>query len=117
VKGQPLPDYAREIGCENWAQFFLKYANPAITAAIPATTNPDHVAQNMGALRGSLPDKAMRARMVKHMKASPVLTNSPKPLGIPANSSLDWFACRIRAQSVETVTLLFFRNYLDFDLA
>lgn len=71
VKGQPLPDFAREIGCENWAQFFLKYviSHPAGTAAIPATTNPDHVAQNMDALRGALPDQAMRARMVQHMES------------------------------------------------
>jgi diketogulonate reductase-like aldo/keto reductase len=82
VKGQPLPDFAREIGCENWAQFFLKYviSHPAVTAAIPATTNPDHVAQNMGALRGALPDQAMRARMVKHMESIPgfdKLTQTP----------------------------------------
>lgn len=73
VKGQPLPDFAREIDCENWAQFFLKYviSHPAVTCAIPATTNPSHVAENMGALRGSLPDKAMRAQMVKHIESIP----------------------------------------------
>jgi diketogulonate reductase-like aldo/keto reductase len=73
VQGQPLPAFAREIDCENWAQFFLKYAisHPAVTCAIPATSNPDHVAQNMGALRGALPDRAMRARMVKHMESIP----------------------------------------------
>lgn len=70
VQGQPLPDFVREIGCENWAQFFLKYviSHPAITAAIPATSNPDHMTENIGALRGSLPDNAMRARMVQHMQ-------------------------------------------------
>jgi diketogulonate reductase-like aldo/keto reductase len=73
VQGRPLPDFAREIGCENWAQFFLKYviSHPAVTAAIPATTNPDHVAQNMGALKGALPDNAMRARMVQHVESLP----------------------------------------------
>ncbi len=51
----------------------LKYviSHPAVTAAIPATTNPDHVAQNMGALKGALPDNAMRARMVQHMESLP----------------------------------------------
>ncbi|MBW4580270.1 MAG: aldo/keto reductase [Tildeniella nuda ZEHNDER 1965/U140] len=82
VNGQPLPDFAREIGCENWAQFFLKYviSHPAVTAAIPATSNPDHVAENMGALRGALPDNAMRTRMVKHMESIPgfnKLTQTP----------------------------------------
>jgi diketogulonate reductase-like aldo/keto reductase len=73
VEGRQLPDFAREIDCENWAQFFLKYviSHPAVTAAIPATTNPDHVAQNMGALKGALPDNAMRARMVQHMESLP----------------------------------------------
>ncbi|NMF63338.1 aldo/keto reductase [Brasilonema octagenarum UFV-E1] len=73
VKGQSLPDFASEIGCQNWAQFFLKYviSHPALTCAIPATTNPNHVVENMGALRGSLPDKSMRTRMVKHMESLP----------------------------------------------
>lgn len=73
VRGQPLPDFAAEIGCENWAQFFLKYiiSHPAVTAAIPATTNPDHVVENMSALSGSLPDRQMRDRMVRHMETLP----------------------------------------------
>ena len=66
-------DFAKEIGCENWAQFFLKWviSNPAITCVIPATSNPAHQAENIGALRGPLPDKEMRARMVKHMETIP----------------------------------------------
>jgi aryl-alcohol dehydrogenase-like predicted oxidoreductase len=46
-------------------------SHPAVTCAIPATTSPDHQAENIGALRGPLPDKAMRARMVKHMEKIP----------------------------------------------
>jgi diketogulonate reductase-like aldo/keto reductase len=77
VKRQPLPDFASEIGCENWAQFFLKYviSHPALTCAIPATTNPDHVVENMGALRGLLPDDSMRTRMVEHMENLPGFDN------------------------------------------
>jgi diketogulonate reductase-like aldo/keto reductase len=73
VKGRSLPDFAGEIRCENWAQFFLKYviSHPAVTCAIPSTTNPNHVAENMGALREPLPDDSMRARMVKHMESLP----------------------------------------------
>lgn len=71
VRGQPLPDFASEIGCENWAQFFLKYviSHPAVTCAIPATTNPDHVVQNLGAMKEPLPDPEMRSRMVRHMES------------------------------------------------
>jgi diketogulonate reductase-like aldo/keto reductase len=70
VEGHPLPDFAKEIGASNWAQFFLKWviSHPAVTCAIPATTNPDHESENIGALRGPLPDKEMRARMVRHME-------------------------------------------------
>jgi aryl-alcohol dehydrogenase-like predicted oxidoreductase len=73
VQGQPLPDFASEIGCENWAQFFLKFviSHPAVTAAIPATTNPNHVVENMGALQGALPDQALRDRMIRHMESLP----------------------------------------------
>lgn len=73
VRGQQLPDFSREIGCENWAQFFLKFviSHPAITAAIPATTNPSHAVENMGALRGPLPDNEMRTRMIQHMQSLP----------------------------------------------
>ncbi|MUG96019.1 aldo/keto reductase [Scytonema sp. UIC 10036] len=73
VKGQQLPDFAREIGCENWAQFFLKFviSHPAVTCAIPATSNPEHMSENIGALRGALPDRQMRARMVKYLESIP----------------------------------------------
>lgn len=73
VKGQPLPAFAGEIGCETWAQFFLKWiiSHPAVTCAIPATTNPKHQADNIGALKGPLPDNEMRGRMLKHMQGIP----------------------------------------------
>lgn len=73
VEGRPLPDFAKEFGARNWAQFFLKWviSHPAVTCAIPATTNPDHMTENMGALTGPLPDTEMRARMVKHMETIP----------------------------------------------
>ncbi len=65
VRGGPLPAWAREIGCASWAQFFLKWilGHPAVTCAIPGTRNPKHVADNLGARSGPLPDEAMRRRM------------------------------------------------------
>jgi diketogulonate reductase-like aldo/keto reductase len=58
----PLPPLAAELGCAHWATLVLKWelANPAVTAAIPATTNPEHVSQNLAALRGPLPDARQR---------------------------------------------------------
>ena len=65
VKGKPLPGWAAEIDCANWAQVFLKFvvSHPAVTCAIPATSNPAHMRENMGALAGRLPDEALRRRM------------------------------------------------------
>lgn len=68
VENKPLPDWAKEFDCHNWAQYFLKYilAHPAVTVAIPATSRADHMDENMGALTGSLPDIAMRMRMLSY---------------------------------------------------
>jgi diketogulonate reductase-like aldo/keto reductase len=70
VRGKPLPSFAVEIGCENWAQFFLKFilAHPVLTCAIPATSKVGHMLENMGALRGPLPDDALRRRMVGYFE-------------------------------------------------
>jgi diketogulonate reductase-like aldo/keto reductase len=67
----PLPAWAGEIDCANWAQFFLKFivSHPAVTCAIPATSRVDHMQQNMGALHALLPDQPMRARMVQYVES------------------------------------------------
>jgi diketogulonate reductase-like aldo/keto reductase len=67
----PLPAWADEIDCANWAQFFLKFivSHPAVTCAIPATSRIEHMRQNMGALSGRLPDRTMRARMVRYVES------------------------------------------------
>jgi aryl-alcohol dehydrogenase-like predicted oxidoreductase len=71
VRGQPLPEWATEFDCTSWAQFFLKWivANPAVTCAIPATSNPRHLEDNMRGGYGRLPDAKMRARMVEAVAA------------------------------------------------
>jgi diketogulonate reductase-like aldo/keto reductase len=70
VRGKPLPEWAREIDCENWAQFFLKFivSHPSVTCAIPATRQVAHMAENIGALYGRLPDAEMRKRMQRHIE-------------------------------------------------
>jgi diketogulonate reductase-like aldo/keto reductase len=71
VEDRPLPGWAAEIACSNWAQVFLKFiiSHPAITCAIPATSRIDHMEQNMGALQAALPDPALRARMAADFAA------------------------------------------------
>ena len=73
VEGKQVPDFARQIGIETWAQFFLKWviANPAITCALPSTSNSVHALENVAALRGALPDPDMRERMSRHMQGLP----------------------------------------------
>ena len=68
VRGRPLPDWAAGIDCANWAQFFLKFivSHPAVTCAIPATANPAHMRENMGAHFGRLPDAQLRRRMAAY---------------------------------------------------
>lgn len=71
VRDRALPEWAREAGCASWAQLFLKWilAQPAVTCVIPGTRNPRHVADNLGALTGPLPDAALRRRMTEHFSS------------------------------------------------
>lgn len=73
VGDRPLPDFAAEVGISTWSQYFLKWviSHPAVTVALPATSNPDHLSDNMAACRGPLPDAAMRTRMLDHLLAMP----------------------------------------------
>ena len=71
IENKPLPDWASEIDCENWAQFFLKFvvSHPAVTCAIPATSQVAHMHENMGAAYGKFPDNDMRARMLNYFES------------------------------------------------
>ncbi|MEP7068488.1 MAG: aldo/keto reductase, partial [Usitatibacter sp.] len=46
---KPLPGWAAELDCATWAEALLKFvvAQPAVTCAIPATSNPAHLKENM----------------------------------------------------------------------
>jgi aryl-alcohol dehydrogenase-like predicted oxidoreductase len=63
VRGRTIPDWAKDFA-GSWAQFFLKYllADDRVTAVIPGTSNPAHMADNLGAMRGRLPDHQTNAR-------------------------------------------------------
>ena len=71
TKGKSLPPWAKELGIESWAQYFLKWivSHPAVTCAIPGTGNPKHMQDNLAAGRGALPDAAARKRMAEHFDA------------------------------------------------
>ncbi len=71
VKGQPVPEWAKDAGSASWAQFFLKWilAQPAVTCVIPGTRNAKHVADNLAAATSPLPDEAMRRRMAEHFNS------------------------------------------------
>jgi len=65
VRGRPLPDWAREFDGASWAQLFLKYllGEPAVTCVIPATGDPEHMKDDLGAGFGKLPDARQRQQI------------------------------------------------------
>ena len=65
TKGKPLPPWAAELGIASWAQYFLKWivSHPAVTCAIPGTSNPRHMKDNLGAAQGRLADEPLRKKM------------------------------------------------------
>ncbi|HKJ17612.1 MAG TPA: aldo/keto reductase [Xanthomonadales bacterium] len=71
VAGKPLPDFAAEIDCESWAQYFLKFviSHPAVTCVIPATSKMRHLEDNMAAMTGRLPDAGQRTEMVRYFES------------------------------------------------
>jgi diketogulonate reductase-like aldo/keto reductase len=70
LRRHALPPWAGELGCSVWATLVLKFivAHPAVTCAIPATTQVAHVRENLAAARGPLPDAGTRRRIAEHIK-------------------------------------------------
>jgi aryl-alcohol dehydrogenase-like predicted oxidoreductase len=62
---RPLPGWGAQIGCSTWAEALLKFvvSQPAVTCAIPATSQLAHLKENMRALAGPLPDASLRRRI------------------------------------------------------
>ena len=71
ARGRELPDFAKEIDCTSWAQFFLKFllGHPAVTVVIPGTDRPEYALDNLNAARGRIPDAAMRKRMLDYWES------------------------------------------------
>lgn len=70
VKGKALPPWCADFDCNSWAQFFLKYllGHPAVTCVIPGTRRVTHLADNLRAGMGRLPDAAQRKRMLEYFQ-------------------------------------------------
>ena len=70
-QSEPLPPWAPEAGAKNWAEFFLKFiiSHPAVTCAIPATAQVEHMRENMGAQYGQLPDPEQREKMARYVRS------------------------------------------------
>lgn len=70
LKSQKLPDWAIDSDCDTWSKFLLKFivSHPAITCAIPATSQVSHMHENMQASRGLLPGSKMREKMIKYVE-------------------------------------------------
>jgi aryl-alcohol dehydrogenase-like predicted oxidoreductase len=66
VRGKALPGWAAELDCTSWAQVFLKFilGHPAVTCPIPATADPVHLADNLQAGSGRIPDATQRRRII-----------------------------------------------------
>lgn len=73
VRGHDVPEFAQEFGVTSWAQFFLKFAasHPDVTVVTPATSQPHHMVDNMGAAYGRMPDADERRRMIEFIDALP----------------------------------------------
>ena len=65
VRGKALPAWATELGCTSWASLALKFilSHPTVTCPIPATSSVAHLAENLEAGEGALPDEAARRRI------------------------------------------------------
>jgi aryl-alcohol dehydrogenase-like predicted oxidoreductase len=72
LRNKTVPEWANTIDCESWPQLLLKFvvSHPAVTCAIPATSNPDHLRDNMRAAGGAMPDDATREEIARAFRAA-----------------------------------------------
>ena len=69
---QSLPEWAKELGCDNWAHYFLRFiiSHPAIQFAIPATSKVEHMEENMTSVnQAPLPDSKQRQAMIRYLES------------------------------------------------
>ena len=73
IGDRPVPDWAADFDAHTWAQVMLKFvlAHPAVTVACPGTSDPGHMADNLAAGRGRLPDADQLDRIVRLVDGLP----------------------------------------------
>ena len=71
LQRHPLPGFAREAGMASWAQAALRFvvSHPAVTCAIPATSQVTHVRENLACAVGPQPDESLRRRLAEHLRS------------------------------------------------
>ena len=64
VQNKKLPSKLKQYGIKTWADFFLKFiiSHPAVTCTIPATSQVNHMYENMQALEGFLLTEKERSK-------------------------------------------------------
>ncbi len=62
LQGMPVPAVAQELQCKTWPQLLLNFvvSHPAITCAIPATSQTTHMQENMLTMAGKLANLQQR---------------------------------------------------------
>ena len=72
LANRPLPAWAGEIDSDSWPELLLKFviSHPAVTCAIPATSNVSHLRNNMRAAFGRMPDDDLRERIAGAINAA-----------------------------------------------
>ena len=70
VRGEKLPLWAADFQCQSWGQYFLKFvlSHPSVTCAIPGTSKPKHMRDNVQAGLGRLPTEKERKKMVAYLE-------------------------------------------------
>ena len=71
TKGKTLPPWVEAYDIKSWGQYFLKFilSNKAVNCAIPGTSKPEHMIDNMMAGYGKLPDSQGRDKMASYLKS------------------------------------------------
>lgn len=70
-----VPSWAAEFDAHSWAQMMLKFviAHPAVTVACPGTRNPMHMAENLTAGLGRIPNPDQLDQIVKLVESFPAV--------------------------------------------